>query len=37
VIEVAANIVTDSEKEDGSPVSVLLNVSDSFLAVCLNI
>ena len=37
VIEDAENIVMDREKEGGSPVSALLNISDGLLADCLNI
>jgi hypothetical protein len=37
VIEDAENIVIDREKDGGSPVSALLNISDGLLADCLNI
>ncbi|MES2418290.1 MAG: AAA family ATPase [Bacteroidota bacterium] len=37
VIEDAENIVMDREKDGGSPVSALLNISDGLLADCLNI
>lgn len=37
VIEDAENIVVDREKEAGSTVSALLNISDGLLADCLNI
>ena len=37
VIEDAENIVVDREKNGGSPVSALLNISDGLLSDCLNI
>lgn len=37
VIEDAENIVIDREKNENSPVSVLLNISDGLLSDCLNI
>ena len=37
VIEDAENIIVDREKNDSSPVSALLNISDGLLADCLNI
>jgi hypothetical protein len=37
VIEDAENIIMDREKDGGSPVSALLNISDGLLADCLNI
>jgi hypothetical protein len=37
VIEDAENIVVDREKDESSPVSALLNISDGLLADCLNV
>lgn len=37
VIEDAENIVVDREKNGGSPVSAILNISDGLLSDCLNI
>lgn len=37
VIEDAEKIIVDREKEGGSPVSVLLNITDGLLADCLNV
>lgn len=37
VIEDAENIIIDREKNGGSPVSALLNISDGLLSDCLNI
>lgn len=37
VIEDAENIVVDRDKDDHSPVSALLNISDGLLSDCLNI
>ena len=37
VIEDAENIIVDREKDGGSPVSALLNISDGLLSDCLNI
>ena len=37
VIEDAENIVVDRDKDGGSPVSALLNISDGLLSDCLNI